>query len=657
MSDMMDEHAPRGTDEKGVGSSYEPTPEDKKAIKLAESLFDKAKKYRSQYDDKWLDFYRMFRGRQWKEQRPSYRHSEVINLIFRTIQGTIPLQVDARPRFEFQPEEPSDQEVAAILNECAEADWVNKAWSEQLLEVIYDANFYGTGISSMLVKGKPEFPEIDYASADPFHCFPDPSARDTHKECGYFVHAEPMDIRRIKKKYPHVKDFLKPDLVDFMKSAKTDSAPFKYKSPVDSRTVVDSSGHADLIEKDKALLITVWITPEFCEDDYEEIKVDGVDPDTGEPTEEFEQRNKYPRGRKIVLCNKVLCEDGDAGYEDGEIPFSRYVNYLLPREFWGMSEVEQLEGPQKSFNKLVSFALDVLTLMGNPVWMIHTNSGVNPENLVNRPGLVVEGEWEPGQEPKRVEGVQLQPYVLQLIDRMGQWFDDVGGDKEVSRGAQPTGVTAAKAISTLQEAAQTRIRQKQRNLDNYLQHVGRQYASRFFQFMSAPRVFRLTGEGSAMRYFKAHVEDVPAQPDQMLSDGSVMPGTPATRKLVVQGYGPSGALDPMQQRELEIKSKMDVRVSTGSSLPFAKEEKEAKLLQLFDRGIIDREEVLKGAEYPNWEAVLQRLEQKEAAAAQAEQEAAMAAEQQKQQGQLQAQQVKQDGDMQKQQMAAQAPTA
>jgi hypothetical protein len=358
----------------------------------------------------------------------------------------------------------------------------------------------------------------------------------------------------------------------------------------------------DLIEKDKALVITAWLTPDFCEDDYEEIKVDGIDPETGEAREEYEQRNKYPRGRKIVICNKVLCEDGELGFEDGEIPFQRYVNYLLPREFWGMSEVEQLEGPQKSFNKLVSFALDVLTLMGNPVWMVHSNSGVNPENLVNRPGLVVEGDWEPGQEPKRVEGVQLQPYVLQLIDRLGQWFDDVGGDKEVSRGAQPTGVVAAKAISTLQEAAQTRIRQKQRNLDRYLQHVGRRYASRFFQFMSAPRVFRLTGKDEAMRYFKAHVVETP---EEMLSDGSVMP---ASRKLVVQGYDDQGAVDPMQMRELEIKSKMDVRVSTGSNLPFAKEEKEQKLLALFDRGIVDREEVLKGSEYPNWQAVLQRLE-------------------------------------------------
>ena len=67
-----------------------------------------------------------------------------------------------------------------------------------------------------------------------------------------------------------------------------------------------------------------------------------------------------------------------------------------------------------------------------------------------------------------------------------------------------------------------------------------------------------------------------------------------------------------------------MRVSTGSSLPFAKAEKEAKLLNLFDRQIIDAEEVLKGTDYPNFQAVLQRLEMKK----QQEAQAAMMAQQQ-----------------------------
>jgi hypothetical protein len=143
---MLDEHAPRNTDNSGP-AEYNPSPDETAAIKLAQSLFERAKTHRGQYDQKWLDYYKMFRGKQWKEQRPSYRHSEVINLVFRTIQSLVPIQVDARPRFEFLPQEPSDMEFASILNQLAEADWTKKNWSEQLLEVIYDSTIYGTGIS------------------------------------------------------------------------------------------------------------------------------------------------------------------------------------------------------------------------------------------------------------------------------------------------------------------------------------------------------------------------------------------------------------------------------------------------------------------------------------------------------------------------------
>jgi hypothetical protein len=65
---------------------------------------------------------------------------------------------------------------------------------------------------------------------------------------------------------------------------------------------------------------------------------------------------------------------------------------------------------------------------------------------------------------QREEGVQLQPFVLQLIDRMKLWFDDVSGSNDVSRGAKPEGITAASAIQSLQEAAQIRIRQKAETL-------------------------------------------------------------------------------------------------------------------------------------------------------------------------------------------------
>jgi len=305
-----------------------------------------------------------------------------------------------------------------------------------------------------------------------------------------------------------------------------------------------------------------------------------------------------------------------------------------------MSEVEQLEGPQKTFNKLISFALDVLTLMGNPIWMIPSSSGVDPENLTNRPGLNV--EYDGDNPPRREEGVQLQPYVLQLADKMADWFDSIGGSQDVTRGVQPTGVTAASAIDSLQEAAQTRVRQKARNLDYYLQDVGRHWLSRTMQFRTAPQMYRLTGQDGVQKYFKMHVEKfdkTEAQQQPVVDEMGQMVVDPATGQPImqevqvptgetghrfnVQPYNENGMTDPTQMKVYEMRGKLDVKVVTGSSLPFAKAERAQKLLNLFDRGIVDDEEVLKGSDYPNWQAVHQRVMEKKMAAAQAEAAAAM----------------------------------
>ncbi len=608
---LLDEHAPKGdtgADRSGDTATYNPTDDEKRALKLAEKVFERNKKHRAQYDQKWLDYYHMFRGKQWKEQRPSYRHSEVINLIFRSLQSNVPIQLDTKPKLEFLPEKPTDAELAQILNQVIESDWSKGNWSESLLEVVWDSNLYGTGLSSMLVKQTLGTNNVVYASADPFYSFPDPEARDVNKDgstFGYseqapsFVYAEPMDVRKIKKKYPKVKEFIKADLQDMTKGSKTNTQPMKFRSPIDNKVIIEGSSAMDLVDKEKALLVTCYLSAEYCEEDFDEVEKKGeINPDTGiEAPPEYIQKAKYPNGRKIVYCNGVLCDDVDNGYDDAQFPFDRYANYTLPREFWGMSEVEQLEGPQKTFNKIVSFALDTLTLMGNPIWLIPSSSGIDVENMVNRPGLQV--EYDNGQEgkPERLEGVGLQPYVMQLIDKMAEWFDSVAGSQDITRGAQPTGVTAASAISSLQEAAQTRIRGKTHNLDYYLQGVGQKYLSRVFQFKTAPEVYRLTGQDGATKYFQMHVESY-EHPD----------GLPA-HKVHYQPFTADGQIDPTQAKIYETRAKFDCKVSTGSNLPFAKDQLDNKLFALFDRGIIDNEEVLKRQDYPNYQSILQRMQQ------------------------------------------------
>ena len=369
--------------------------------------------------------------------------------------------------------------------------------------------------------------------------------------------------------------------------------------------LVEGGAGLDAAANNQALKITVYLKDEDVEE------VEKIEPCVGGmPESTTEQRLKYPNGRKIVVAGGVVLEDGPMEYEDGLFPFARMINYVLPREFWGMGDVDQLEGPQKTLNKLVSFTLDVITLMGNPIWVVGNTANIDTDNLFNKPGLIV--ETDDPNAVRREPGVDLQPFILSLMDRYRTYMDGISGETDLSRGAEPTDVTAASAIDSLQQAQQTRLRLKSRNIDAFLQEFGKLYLSRVFQYYSVPRIVRVSGNNNAQEYFYFHVEKL-EQPD-----GSV--------QQVANITSPEGEV-----RTMQITSDFDVRVSTGSSLPFAKKEKVGIAMNLFKLGVIDDEELMKAIDYPNYQQVLSRVNEKK------QQMAAQQSDQQNQQMQMQAQ--------------------
>lgn len=595
-------------------SGYEPSLEEKKLVKKIMAMFDKNKKHRKKYDEKWLEYYKFFRGKQWKDKRPSYRHSEVINMVFQEIQSTVPMLTDVKPKFSFIPQEPSDLEFSEILNMLCDSDWESKNWGQVLTENLYDANIYGTSLGYMAFdpKANDGVGDVEFCSSDVFYCFPDPNAVDVNKKARNYMMAEPIDISVMKQDYPDKAKFFKPDLLDLMQGDKTELTDVRFKSPTDTRVVIDGSSTQEASSKNRTLKITAY----YFDDEIEETEEDGLNPNTGMQEKVYLSKLKFPKGRKTVVCNNMILEDGPNPYEDGKFPYAKLVNYMLPREFWGISDIEQLMSPQMVFNKLISFALDVMTLMGNPIWVVGNASGIDTDNLFNEPGLVVEADDI--SQVKREEGVQLQPYVIQLIDRMKSWFDDISGNNDVSRGVDPGNVTAASAIQSLQEAGKTRIRLKARMLDYYLQDLGQMYVSRKLQFSTAPQVYRITNSESAQNYFKFHVEPVLDDMGQEMMDQA---GNPIRKaKVVPFAKGLDGQMveDTLQSKEMLVRGKFDVRVQTGSGLPFAKKEKADLAFKLFELQIIDAAEVLTQIDYPNKEKLLLRLQQRQQQAAMAQ---------------------------------------
>jgi hypothetical protein len=595
----------------GSKSKDEQSAKEKATVKMVEKLFTQAKTARMPYDKDWVENYKFFRGKQWDIARPSYRHSEVVNLIHSTIQTIVPIMTDARPNIETIPENPSDFEFSQILSQILRSKWDRDQSSMVVAEAIVDACIYGTAISEQpwnqdIANGLGDF---EFKTVDPFHFYPSPGSWDiNHENNKYVITAIPTDIAEVKRDYPKHADKIKADLSDVEMSAtsKRDMDDYQVRSATDNLSLVQGERMQNYEDPDQILLINVWMKDETLE----EFEIEEKDKD-GKKKKAFQTKKKYPNGRHLIVGGGVLLLDEENPYLDGKFPFARLVDHILPREFWGDGEVTQLKGPQKMINNLTSYIMDIVSLMGNPVWKNPTGSGVFSETLTNQPGLVI--DHNDGFAPQRERGSEVQSSIFAALDRFKQDFEKISGVNEVTQGAEPRNASGV-AIDSLREAAQTKIRLKARNVETWLTKVGQQQASRSLQFYSIPRILRITENENAVKYFKVAIDETVDEAGESQRVATVQETEEIDGKMVESA--------PVQY---EIKSNLDVRITTGTSLPFAKAQRANRARELFQLGIYDEDDLLTDMEHPRKEKILEKLTQRKQQ--QAEQEAAMAQQQ------------------------------
>jgi hypothetical protein len=586
--------------------------QDRKTVKMGEKMLTDAKRHRQKFDYNWISNYEFFRGNQWDEKRPSYRHAEVLNVTWANIQSIIPILTDPRPNIEAMPEDPSDYEFSEIMTQILRAKWDKEVWGQIVAEALVDSQIYGTAIAK--VPWDPEaldgLGEMGFELVDPMYFYPDPRARDINDSFGkYVIEAVPTDLEEVKRKYPKKAKLIESDVSDLhsLQDQRHNIHDRNPRETVEGRQNTAGEGHSKRSDMaNKVLLVTIWLHS----DEMVEQEIERKDKE-GKVTKGFQSKKKYPRGRKIIFANGILLEDIENPYLDGKFPYSRLIDHAMPREFWGMGEIDQLKGPQRLINKISSYMMDIVSLVGNPVWKVPLESGVDTQNLTNQPGLIVEhnGAAPPSREP----GIMPSPVLQSMLNQFMQIYDKISGINDVSRGAIPSGMSGI-AIDLAQEAAQTKLRLKSRNVDAFLTKAGQLMVSRILQFYETTRVIRLTNNPNAPTFFKFAIDEIFDESGQSQQIATVQP-------IEVQpGQSPiAGAV-----QQIPIKSNLDLRITTGTELPLRKAKKQQNAKELFQLGVIDEEDLLDAMEWPNKEKTIEKFRGRQQEAQQAQQEQAMA---------------------------------
>ena len=264
---------------------------------------------------------------------------------------------------------------------------------------------------------------------------------------------------------------------------------------------------------------------------------------------------KYPFGRIIAKAGDLLLCDKPSIYEHGRCPYVRFFGCPVPGKNYFLSEIDQVISLQLELNKRKSQIIDIMNLTSNPPMIVNIMSGIKPSKMTNQPGLIIPVSMDVDRAAKWLQVPNIPSHLFISIQDTTNDIADVTGYHDITAGRKPTGITSGVAIEGLQEAAQTRYRQKARYLEYSLKLEAELMLSIIWQFYKEPRIIRSKDKDDPSKYkFEtvnfADAELVGGLPDVRIESGSTMPVNEAVRRqqamelfqIIAGTMGPGAAL-------------------------------------------------------------------------------------------------------------------
>lgn len=555
------------------GTTIQLTPEEQEIQADIFERYRSAKKYKKNYDKDWDKFYRLYSGAHWDANRPDWKSTPVVNFIWSTIETIVPIMTDSSPEWIVAPTEPSDTEVSDIMGDILKRIWIKNDMDLKLPIILRNAMTYGTGFAKVWWKegeSEKDLGDVEISIVDPRHIFPSPGATEI-QDASYLCYAANIPMSLVESMYPEAKDRLvggvwEEDLtVNNTITSQTGSGTSAVIGPVQSSAnssdgtgssantswPKDDASYRPIQDRSKLVtLIECW-------------------------------HRKEGRAWLTVCANGIVLRNAESPFDHNKFPFVAFRDYSLPSCFWGMGEIQQLEKLQDFINKRRGQTQDILRITANPPLVADANSGINPKAMTTRPGTII--YKNPGTEVKWLVPPQLPAALFEVQQMDRQDVDAVSGIQDVTQGRKPKGIEAASAINELQEAAQTRLRLKVRNMEGSLRQLGALAIPLVQQNYKEERVIRLVGGD-------------PKNPDFVIIN-----------QQIVDKSGTAIRINDVSVGEY------DIEIGVGSTLPINKTNLFKEMVDLYKLGAVDAQAVLETSSLsvPQQMKILQRMAQQQ----------------------------------------------
>ena len=501
--------------------------EARKLVAWVQSEWTKAKTARTQKQLQWFNNMSMFYGHHWVEQtrgdfpdgyrdklftprKPYYHQRKTINRIRSYVRWEMSKMLSSFPSAQAIPASSEDEDQRAAF--AAEQAWTSISEAKKLRQHMSRAIWWtivtGNGFvkthwdTTCVDRVSGEMGDIKYGHVTPFHLFvPDIREQD--------IEDQPFVINAYTKTVEWAEYYFAKELNGIKLAPSTSSA----------NQILDEAylnlGHTKTL--DSVIVYETWVKPGATK--------------------------LLPEGGVIVSIDDILISVYREGFPYGHMmyPFTKF-EHIPTATFYADSPIVDLSQLQKEYNGLRSEISEAGRRMAKPQ-LIAPMGSIVPSKLTNEPGLVI--QYKPGMAPPQPLPLSPLPqYYLDQQDRILNDWIDISGEREVSRGSTPPGVTSGTAISYLQEASNQYLTPQYQSIEAGIEKIATQTIELFVQYVDIPRKIRTIGA--------------------------------------------DGAFDTMLLKGADVASGTDIRVESGSSFAKSKAAQEARVMDMFAVGIIDQ---------------------------------------------------------------------
>jgi hypothetical protein len=499
-------------------------------VSWVKKQYQKCKDQRSKQEQQWYLNLAFYFGRQNVQlirapgqstkltvpKAPYWRTRAVSNRIRPIIRKELSKVVSSKPTAYVVPASSEDKDMFAA--QAAESLWYSFYDEKKLESVIYSAEFWtlicGTGFLKCYwdgTIGDPNSPEtigdVVVERETPFNIFIPDTTEESLEKQPYVIHASMRNLEWAQLRYGQMVE--NPIQATGRGESIMDTGFLKLigadDQPLDSVEVVEA-----------------WVKPG--------------------------QFKKMPFGAVITLVGDQLAQYIKGWpFEHGKYPFVK-LNHVPTGSFYGESIITDLLPLQKEYNRTRSQIIEAKNKMAKPQLMAPKGS-INPASITTEPGQII--LYRPGFQPPEPLPLQSLPsYVLQELDRIRVDMDDIAGQHDVSRGTVPPGVTAATAISYLQEQDDTMLSYTVRSLEQGVQDIAQLFLNYVKQYWTAPRMVKTTGVDGSFDVISFMSSDLRNNTDIRIERDSALPTSRAAKQAFLMDLMKMGFIDPNYGLEL-----------------------------------------------------------------------------------------------------------